>query len=83
MPIDYDEYNTSAGLRFNWAWIPATSGTGWKLYRGLSSAGFSQRFAENCAEDRMLAFDSLQRLGPPGRLHPQNLDREHQRPRVT
>ena len=59
MPIDYDEYNTSAGLRFNSAWVQAPSGTSWKLYRGLSSAGFSQRFAENSASYRMLAFDSL------------------------
>ena len=81
MPIDYDEYDTSAGLRFNSAWVQAPSGTSWKLYRGLSSAGFSQRFAENSGRLPDARVRLAAGLGQPAlRRH---LDREHQRPRLT
>jgi CubicO group peptidase (beta-lactamase class C family) len=59
MPVDYDEYATSDGLRYNTAWVKAPAGTSWKLYRGLTSAGYGTKFAELDNDYRVLAFDSL------------------------
>lgn len=59
MPVDYDEYATSSGLRYNTVWVKAPSGVSWKLYRGLSSSGYGTKFAELDDDYRVLAFDSL------------------------
>jgi len=59
MPVDYDEYATSDGLRYNTVWVKAPAGTSWKLYRGLSSSAYGTKFSELSADYRVLAFDSL------------------------
>lgn len=59
MPVDYDEYATSDGLRYNTAWVQAPAGTSWKLYRGLSSSAYGTKFSELSGDYRVLAFDSL------------------------
>jgi CubicO group peptidase (beta-lactamase class C family) len=59
MPIDYDEYATIDGLRYNSVWVQRPSTTGWALYRGLTSSGFSQKFSELSSDYRVLSFDSL------------------------
>lgn len=58
MPVDYDEYATASGLRFNSVWVERGR-SGWKLQRGLTSVGFSQKFAQNKGDYRMIGFDSL------------------------
>ena len=60
MPVDYDEYATSDGLRYNSVWVQRPGTTGWALYRGLTSSGFSQKFGELSSDYRVLSFDSLQ-----------------------
>lgn len=59
MPVDYDEYVTSAGLRYNSVWVKAPARTTWYLDRGLSSSQFSTRFGERSATHRAVAFDSV------------------------
>lgn len=59
MPVDYDEYLTSSGLRYNSVWVKAPARTSWKLYRGLSSTGYGNKFDELKSAYRVLNFDSL------------------------
>lgn len=63
MPVDYDEYATSDGLRYNTVWVKAPAGTSWKLYRGLSASGYGAKFDELDNAYRVLAFDSLRYAG--------------------
>jgi len=60
MPIDYDEYLTSDGIRYNSVWVEDAEGKAWALYRGLSSSGYGQKFSELSRQYRVLNFDSLQ-----------------------
>lgn len=59
MPVDYDEYLTSDGLRYNSVWVKTPARTSWKLYRGLSSTGYGNKFDELKSKYRVLNFDSL------------------------
>jgi len=59
MPIDYDEYLTSDGLRYNSVWVKNSEGKAWALYRGLSSSGYGQKFSELSRKYRTLNFDSI------------------------
>jgi CubicO group peptidase (beta-lactamase class C family) len=59
MPVDYDEYLTSDGVRYSSVWVKTPARTGWKLFRGQTSAQFSSTFDANKATYRMLAFDTL------------------------
>ena len=59
MPVDFDQYATSDGMRYSTVWVANPSGVAWKLHRNLTSAGFSDAFAAN-AGYRVLSFESLQ-----------------------
>lgn len=59
MPVDYDEYLTPYGIRYNSVWVKRPAGVAWRLYRGLSSRGFSSKFHALKSSYRALAFDSL------------------------
>ncbi|HET7736729.1 MAG TPA: serine hydrolase [Nocardioidaceae bacterium] len=59
MPVDFDEYSTSEGLRYNTVWVQKPRATSWKLYRGLTSAGFGAKFADLKSDYRVLAFESF------------------------
>ncbi|HSV38677.1 MAG TPA: serine hydrolase [Nocardioidaceae bacterium] len=63
MPVDFDEYSTSDGLRYNTVWVQTPRATSWKLYRGLSSAGFSAKFDSLKSKYRVLSFESFRYAG--------------------
>jgi len=63
MPVDFDEYSTSDGLRYNTVWVKKPAGTSWALYRGLTSAGFSAKFNELKSSYRVLSFESFRYSG--------------------
>lgn len=60
MPIDIDQYNTSQGARYSVIWVQNAEGLAWALWRDLTSAEFSAKFAELQRDYRMLAFESAQ-----------------------
>jgi len=63
MPVDFDEYSTSSGLRYNTVWVKTPPRTSWRLYRGLTSAGFSSKFSDLSPSYRMLSFESFRYSG--------------------
>ena len=58
MPVDFDQFRTSGGTRYSTVWVANPAGVSWKLYRNLTSADFSAKFAAN-ADHRVLSFESL------------------------
>ena len=59
MPVDFDEYSTSGGLRYSTVWVQTPRATSWKLYRGLSSNGFGAKFDSLKSKYRVLSFESF------------------------
>jgi len=58
MPIDFDEYKTSVGMRYSTVWV-ARQTAGWLLFRNLTRSEWKQAFADNKAEFRVLSFESV------------------------
>lgn len=58
MPVDLDQYAGAHGMRYSTVWVENRAGTAWKLYRGLTSAGFSERSEANPGH-RLLSFESV------------------------
>ncbi|WDZ87250.1 serine hydrolase [Micromonospora cathayae] len=59
MPIDIDVYDTSQGLRYSVIWVQNAENLAWALWRDLTSAEFSTKFAELQRDYRMLTFESV------------------------
>lgn len=58
MPIDFDEYKTSDGMRYSTVWVARQTG-GWLLYRNLTRSEWKQKFQENSGTFRVLSFESV------------------------
>ncbi|HZM80569.1 MAG TPA: serine hydrolase [Candidatus Limnocylindrales bacterium] len=59
MPVDFDEYDTSQGPRYNVVWVQNVHGQAWQLWRDLTSAQYSAKFTELQREYRVLTFESV------------------------
>lgn len=63
MPVDVDAYQTSGGMRYSIVWVDNDEDLAWALWRDMSSADFSTKFASYQDDYRLLAFDSVQAPG--------------------
>ncbi len=59
MPIDFDQHETSQGLRYSVVWVQNTQGLAWQLWRDMTSAQFSAKFAQLQDDYRVLTIESL------------------------
>ena len=59
MPVDFDMYRTSKGLRYSAVFLDNPEDLDWRLHGDLTEAGYAAKFAEYDADGfRMISFDS-------------------------